>query len=123
MVAYLVLTYADSLIGKLDPATILPKALTDDQSILRATGHGFILTAILWGGFLADLIDGRLRRAAVFMFFCAALTMFGFIHSVTPAGGIYFPWQLGNSLVWQIALGYGLIGAFLLFGSRTDSAR
>lgn len=114
VVAYLVLTYADSLIGKLDPSTVLPKTLIDDQDILRAAGHGFILTAILWGGFVADLIDGRLRRAAVFMISCAALTMFGFIHSVTPAGGIYLPWQLGNSLVWQMTLGYGLIGTALL---------
>ena len=53
VVAYLVLTYADSLIGKLDPSVNLPKALTDDQNILRAIGNGFILTAILWGGFLA----------------------------------------------------------------------
>jgi adenine/guanine/hypoxanthine permease len=122
VVAYLVLTYADSLVGKLDPATILPKALTDDQNILRATGHGFILTAILWGGFLADLIDGRLRRAGVFMILCAGLTMFGCIHSVTPAGGIYFPWQPGNNLVWQITLGYALIGAAIFLSSRADSA-
>ncbi|MBP1624981.1 MAG: hypothetical protein H6Q07_3003, partial [Acidobacteria bacterium] len=41
---YLVLTYADSLTGKLDPATVLPKALTDELGILRTVGHGFILT-------------------------------------------------------------------------------
>ena len=121
VVAYLVLTYADSLLGKLDPATVLPKALTDDQNILRAAGHGFIVTAMLWGGFLADLIDGRLRRAGVFMILCAALTLFGFIHSVTPAGGIYLPWQIANNLVWQIALGYGLIGAALFIRSNTDT--
>jgi adenine/guanine/hypoxanthine permease len=114
VVGYLVLTYADSLIGKLDPATILPKALTDEQNILRAIGHGFILTAILWGGFLADLIDGKTRRAAVFVILCAVCTLFGFIHSVAPAGDIYLPWQIPNSLAWQIALGYGLVGAVLL---------
>lgn len=115
VVAYLVLTYADSLIGKLDPGTALSREILDEQNILRAAGHGFILTAILWGGFLANLIDGRTRRAAVFMAFCAGLTLFGFIHSVTPAGGIYLPWQVDNSLVRQIALGYALIGAFVLF--------
>ncbi len=120
VVAYLVLTYTDSLVGKLDPETVLPKGLTDDQNILRATGHGFILTAMLWGGFLADLIDGKLRRAAVFMFLCASLTVFGFIHSVTPAGGIYFPWLIGNNLVWQITAGYGLMGILLLVLSRTN---
>ena len=120
VVAYLVFTYADSLLGKLDPSVVLPKSITDEENILRAAGHGFILTAILWGSFLADLIDGRLRRAGVFFFLCAALTLFGFIHSVTPAGEIYLPWRLANNLVWQIALGYGLVGAMLLVRSRTD---
>lgn len=121
VVAYLVLTHADSLLGKLDPSTVLPKALTEEYDILRAVGHGFILTAILWGGFLADLIDGKFRRASIFILLCAAFTLFGFIHSVTPAGEIYFPWQLADNLTWQIALGYALIGAVLLFHPQTDN--
>jgi AGZA family xanthine/uracil permease-like MFS transporter len=55
------------------------------------------------------------------MILCAALTLFGFIHSVTPAGGIYLPWQIANNLVWQIALGYGLIGAALFIHPNTDA--
>jgi AGZA family xanthine/uracil permease-like MFS transporter len=117
-VGYLVLTYTDSLIGKLNPATLLPQDLTDEIGILRAVGHGFILTAILWGGLLADLIDGRLRRASFYFLACAAFTMFGLIHSVTPSGEIYLPWRIGNGLVWQIALGYGIIALPLfVFGS------
>jgi AGZA family xanthine/uracil permease-like MFS transporter len=112
-VGYLVLTYADSLIGKLDPATLLPNDLTDEMGILRAVGHGFILTAILWGGLLADLIDGKLRRASLYFILCAVFTMFGLIHSVTPSGEIYFPWQIGNSFIWQIALGYAIIAVAL----------
>jgi len=120
VVGYLVLTYADSLTGKLDPATVLPKALTDELGILRTVGHGFILTAILWGGFLADLIDGKCRRAGLFMLACAGLTVFGFIHSVAPAGEIYFPWQISDSLAWQVALGYGLVGGILLISPRNN---
>jgi adenine/guanine/hypoxanthine permease len=112
VVCYLVLTYADSLIGKLDPAAA--KSLIDEQNLLRAISNGFIVTAILWGGFLAGLIDGKFRRAAIFMFLCAGCTLFGFIHSVAPTGGVYFPWQIQNSMAWQIALGYGLVGAFIL---------
>jgi adenine/guanine/hypoxanthine permease len=114
VVAYLVLTYAESLLGKLDAATVLPKAITGELDTLRALGHGFILTAILWGGFLAHLIDGKIRRAGAFLLLCAGLSLFGLIHSVTPAGEIYLPWQLANNLTWQIALGYGLVGFFLL---------
>jgi len=29
-----------------------------------ALGNGFILTAMLWGAFLAEMIDRRLRRSA-----------------------------------------------------------
>jgi adenine/guanine/hypoxanthine permease len=113
-VGYLVLIYADILIGKLDPATVIPQDLTDQRIILRAVGHGFILTAILWGGFLADLIDGKIRRAGVFMILCAVCALFGVIHSVAPGGDMYLPWIIKNSLVWQIALGYGLVGAILM---------
>jgi adenine/guanine/hypoxanthine permease len=114
VVAYLVLTYAESLIGKLDAATVLPNALTSELDTLRALGHGFILTAILWGGFLAHLIDGKIRRAGAFLLLCAGLSLFGLIHSVTPTGEIYLPWQLANNLALQISLGYGLFGFFLL---------
>ncbi len=120
-VGYLVLTYADSMLGKLDPATLLPGALTADLTVLRAVGHGFILTAILWGGLLADLIDGKVRRAALGMLLCAAFTMFGLIHSITPAGEIYLPWKLGSGFVWQITLGYALVGLFLLAASSRSS--
>jgi AGZA family xanthine/uracil permease-like MFS transporter len=122
-VGYLVLTYADSLISKLDPAILLPASLTADQNLLRAAGHGFILTAILWGGLLAHLIDGKLRSAASYFLLCAAFTLFGLIHSVTPSGEIYFPWQLGNNFVWSISLGYGLVGAVLLLVAMANAVK
>ncbi len=116
-VGYLVLTYVDSLVGKLDPVTVIPASVTSDLGILRAVGHGFILTAMLWGGFLADLIDGKLRRAAYGLLLCAVFTMFGLIHSITPSGEIYLPWKSGGSFVWQITLGYFLVGLVLLISS------
>jgi adenine/guanine/hypoxanthine permease len=113
-VGYLVLTYVDSM--KVAPAAI-PAAVAANLNILRAIGHGFILTAILWGGFLADIIDGKLRRAALEIMFCAAFALFGLIHSVTPSGEIYLPWEVGGGFVWQMALGYALVGSVLLFSS------
>ncbi len=114
-VAYLVLTYADSLLGKLNPSIVLPAALTAEHGILRAVGNGFILTAILWGGLLADLIDGRVRRAAGYALLCAVCTMFGLIHSVAPSGEVYLPWRIGENLTWQIACGYVLVAIVLFF--------
>jgi len=116
-VGYLVLTYAGSLLDKLDPSILIPDSLAAEQIVLRAIGHGFILTAILWGGLLADLIDGRLRRASIYVFSCALCTLFGLIHSVLPSGEIYLPWEHGSDFVWQIALGYALVGAGILSAS------
>lgn len=117
-VGYLVLTYADSLFDKLDPSILIPDSLSAERLILRVVGHGFILTAILWGGWLADLIEGKLRTASLYLFVCAICTLFGLIHSVTPSGEIYFPWQLDDpNFVWQITLGYALTGAGLLAAS------
>ena len=123
VVAYLVLTYADSLVGKLDPATILPKALTDDQNILRATGHGFILTAILWGGFLADLIDGGdPSRRSLHDSLRRTYHVWLYPLGDTRRRRSIFPWQLGNNLVWQIATGYGLIGIVPSFQPKAREA-
>jgi adenine/guanine/hypoxanthine permease len=120
-VGYLALTYTDSLLGKLGPATVIPGALAAEHNILRAVGNGFILTAILWGSLLTDLIDGRLRRAAGYALLCAACTIFGLIHSVFSSGEIYLPWRNGNNTTWQIAIGYSLVGAFLLVASLHSS--
>jgi AGZA family xanthine/uracil permease-like MFS transporter len=116
-VGYLVLTYADSIMDKLDPSILIPDSLAAERIILYAVGHGFILTAILWGGLLADLIDGRIRRASIYLFACGICTLFGLIHSIIPSGSIYMPWKVSSNFVWQIALGYFLVGAGLLAAS------
>jgi adenine/guanine/hypoxanthine permease len=113
-VGYLMLIQIGGLLAELHPAPILSADRITQMDILRALGQGFILTAILWGGCLADLIDGKHRRAAGFMLLCAVFTLFGFMHSVAPAGEIYYPWKIGNSLIWQMAIGYALVGAFIL---------
>jgi AGZA family xanthine/uracil permease-like MFS transporter len=116
-VGYLVLTQVDSLIDKLDLSPVILDSLEAERLILRAVGHGFILTAILWGGLLARLIDGKLRSASLYLFICAVCTLFGLIHSVTPSGEIYLPWRIDSHFVWQITLGYILVGAGLLAAS------
>ncbi len=47
-----------------------------------ALGNGFILTAMLWGAFLAELIDRRLKRSALYLGILAVFSFFGVIHSV-----------------------------------------
>ena len=46
----------------------------------------------------------------------AALTLFGFIHSVDPRGGIYFPWELvglPKVIMWQFAGAYAALAVVL----------
>ena len=93
--------------------TTLPEML-----VTVALGNGFILTAMLWGAFLAELIDRRLRRTAAYLFLLAALAFFGLVHSALPDGAMYLPWNLpgwARAVPFQFALGYAVLG-FLVLG-------
>ncbi len=57
-------------------------------------GNGFIITATIWGAFLAEMIDRRTVAAAGFLVAGAALCAFGVMHSVRADGGVYLPWTL-----------------------------
>ena len=46
----------------------------------------------------------------------AVLTLFGFVHSVDPRGGIYVPWALEGLprlIAWQFAAAYAALAALL----------
>jgi len=93
------------------------RALPDLQVII-ALGNGFIVTGMLWGAFMAELIDRKVRMAAFYLLCCAALTFFGIIHSAIPDGNMYLPWLLSypaNQVPYQFTAGY-LVLALLLFG-------
>ena len=62
-----------------------PGASLPQLQVIVALGNGFILTAMLWGGFLAELIDRRLGKSAAYLLLLAGFTFFGIIHSATPA--------------------------------------
>jgi len=92
--------------------------------VMIMLANGFILTALLWGSAAAFLIDRRIPQASAVLATCGALSLFGFIHSVLPSGGVYFPWHLTTTVLpYHWAIGYiGL--ALLVFGmSRTRSFR
>ncbi len=52
---------------------------------------GFIVTSLLWGTFLAHLIDGKARPAAATLLLAGAFAWFGIIHSPLPSGPINTP--------------------------------
>lgn len=87
-------------------------------TVIMVLGHGFILTAMMWGAFLAFMIDRKLNQAILTLLATAAMTLFGFIHSVADNGSMYFPWAIPQSehpdLCYYITAGYVAFALFLL---------
>lgn len=99
----------------------LPEAL-----VTIALGNGFILTAMLWGGFLAEMIDRRLRISALYLGILAFLTFFGIIHSASPDGNMYLPWTLqgmAQKVPYQFALSYVVLALMMLGLSFTKESK
>ena len=103
------------------PGGSLPELL-----VTVALGNGFIVTAMLWGGFLAELINRRLRVSAVYLLVLAALTFFGVIHSAMADGSMYFPWNLAGlaqQIPYQFALAYVVLALLLILFSFTRESK
>ena len=83
-------------------------------AVMIQLANGFFLTAMLWAAWLAFMIDRRIVAAAATLGVCALFALFGFIHSVLPSGGIYFPWQAGSMMPWHWAVAYVGLAALLL---------
>jgi AGZA family xanthine/uracil permease-like MFS transporter len=92
-----------------------------------ALGNGFILTAMLWGAFLAEMIDRRMRRCAAYLGILAVFTFFGVVHSALPEGSMYLPWTLPDGLArtvaYQFALGYVVLAVLVLLLSLSRESR
>ena len=135
-VAQLILIILDQtdfhLLGAaLDPlavadATKHSPEFTEKLGVFVTLAHGFILTGMLWGAFLAFILDRKLMSAVATLIICGILSCFGLIHSILPTGGIYLPWshELGLSTFhYQWAAAYGLLAAVLWMLSFTKGAR
>ena len=69
-----------------------------------ALSQGAIITGLVWGAIVADIIDGRFRPAGLFALAAAAMSSVGIVHSNT----LQMPQFDG------ITVGYLIIGGFLL---------
>jgi len=109
-----------------DPAYVSPEHFADlltstaqgmpELGVIVTLGNGFIITAMIWAGFLAALIDRRTRVAIATLAVGGVFTLFGVIHSVEPGGGLYLPWSLlgvGRTLALQFAAGYFTLAAVI----------
>ena len=104
------------------PGKELPEVL-----VTIAVGNGFILTAMLWGAFLAEMIDRRLTRSALYLGILAVFSFFGVIHSSSVDGNIYLPWTLADGLQraipYQFALAYAVLAAIVLLLSLSKESK
>ncbi len=69
-----------------------------------ALSQGAIITGLVWGAIVADVIDGRFRNAGYFALAAAVMSSIGIIHSVS----LQMPEFDG------ITVGYLIIGAFMI---------
>lgn len=93
-----------------------------DLLVTVALGNGFIVTAMLWGAMAAKLIDGRVRVAAAYAMVCGVMAYFGLIHSGSPDGNMYLPWNLADAarrIPNQFAVAYLALTFVLLALSLT----
>jgi AGZA family xanthine/uracil permease-like MFS transporter len=113
------------LSAAIDPAGTMKATGLMNPDFIRTCGvmillaHGFILTAMLWGGAVAFLIDRKLGAASTTLAVCGILAFFGLIHSVTPSGGIYLPWTTGSTLPYHWTVAYLGFAALVLILGRT----
>jgi AGZA family xanthine/uracil permease-like MFS transporter len=101
------------------------KALPE-MLVTVSLGNGFIVTAMLWGGFLAELIDRHYRRTIVYLLILAGFSFFGIVHSASADGEMYFPWNLAGiarEIPYQFALAYLVLAVIILVLSWTKEAR
>src|SRR5438094_4369909 len=97
-----------------------------DLLVTVALGNGFILTAMLWGAFVAKLIDRELRSASFYLLLCAVLTFFGVIHSALPEGNLYLPWalpDLARRIPYQFTAAYVVLALLFFALSFTKESR
>lgn len=79
---------------------------------LSVLAAGFIITSLLWSSSLADMIDRRFNRAALYLLIAAAMTAFGVIHSPLPGDRMFLPWELSDPDHVRVVLELG--GCYLL---------
>jgi len=103
------------------PGKALPELL-----VTVALGNGFILTAMLWGAFMAKLIDRKLKSSASYLFILAALSFVGIVHSALPEGNMYLPWNLpplSARIPYQFTMAYVVLGLLLFALSFSKESR
>jgi adenine/guanine/hypoxanthine permease len=90
-------------------------------SVIVALGNGFIITATIWAAFVVEMIERRLRAAAVYLLAGGVLSFFGIIHSARLDGSAYVLSHLAGverNVAVQFCAAYLILAGVLLLLSR-----
>jgi AGZA family xanthine/uracil permease-like MFS transporter len=111
----MVLIQTNALMGNLG---VQPSALQGEFAgtyrALLLLGNGFVVTALVWAGTVAFIIDGRLRRAAALMAAGAVAALFGVMHSPYENGRLLLPWLADTMMPWVLCAAYLAVSGWLL---------
>ncbi len=113
-------------VAKFNELLTLPGKVLPEMLVTVALGNGFILTAMLWGAFVAKLIDRKLKQASIYLVITAGFTFFGVIHSAIPDGNMYFPWNLPavfSQIPYQFTSAYLILAAMFFLLSYTKKSK
>ncbi len=111
------------------PADVFTKLMSaqgralPEMLVTIALGNGFIITAMLWAAFLAELIDRRFRASAAYLLALSVFSFFGVVHSASPDGAMYLPWDLqglARQVPYQFAAAYLVLAVLFLLLSRSS---
>jgi AGZA family xanthine/uracil permease-like MFS transporter len=95
-------------------------------SVIVALGNGFIITATIWAAFVVEMIERRLRSAAIYLAAAGTLCFFGIVHSVRLDGSAYVLPQLDgiprNAAIQFCAAYFVLAGVLVLLSLQRHRA-
>lgn len=114
VIANLVLIQMQGLMGNLGvQSSAFRGDFAGTYHALLLLGNGFIITALLWSGALAFILDGRLRHAALLTGASAVAALIGLIHSPYDNGRLFLPWDTDTATPWMVSAAYLAVAAWL----------
>jgi AGZA family xanthine/uracil permease-like MFS transporter len=124
VVADLVLIQTNAILGNLGlQSSALKGEFAASHQAVLILGNGFIVTALVWAGALAFIIDGLLVRAAALMAVGGVAALFGVMHSPYENGRLLWPWLIETPTPWLLFAAYAAVACWLLLMAARATVR
>ncbi|MBX3417829.1 MAG: permease [Pirellulaceae bacterium] len=122
--AKLIMIYLGQFLGVMNFEN-MPQQLSDLLLYLGVLAGGFIISSLLWSAALAEVIDRKFYRGALYLVLAAVLTAFGVVHSPLPGDKMFLLWNLegvGNvRVVCELMASYLIMALiFAVIGGLTQ---